>query len=296
MPFVVKRLEAKKGQNAQIFLYEALNCSMAHAQKLLDRKRVYDEHGNFIQKTQKLSCEYIEYATFEGEHRGLNPMFTATEFSLFDKPSGVLVHPATRNTPYCLLDEVKYHFGEDANITHRIDAETSGLLLVSRNKYSEQILKIMWDEKEFTKKYLALVEGEVKDELRIDEPIGKADSFIRVKMKVRADGKKSTTMIKPLQYNKEKNQTLLEVTPITGRQHQIRVHLEHIGHRIVGDPIYGVSDEVSDNYLGRRLSDEDRVKYTGSHRLWLHANYLEFRYQDRVYMINSKNKEIYEQL
>lgn len=296
MPFIVKRLDAQKGQNVQIFLYESLGCTMAYAQRLLDRKRVYDDKGNILQKAQKLNCEYVEYAVFEGEHRGLEPLFTADDFALFDKPSGMIVHPATRFTPYCLLDEVKYHFGKDANITHRIDGETSGLLLISRDKYSEQVLKMMWDEKEFTKKYLALVEGEIKDELTIDKPIGKADSFIRVKMKVREDGKHSITKIKPLKYNKQKDQTLLEVTPITGRQHQIRVHLDSIGHRIVGDPIYGVEDWVSDDYLGRRLSDEDRVKHTGAMRLWLHANYLEFRFHDRLYKIYSKNKEIYEQV
>lgn len=296
MPFVIKKLEAKKGQNVQIFLYEALNCSMSYSQKLLDKKRVRDDAGNILQKKQLLKCDYIEFAEFVGEHRGLTPLFVADGFALFDKPSGVLVHPATRSTPYCLLDEVKYHFGNEANITHRIDAETSGLLLVSQNKYSEQILKIMWDEKEFTKKYLALVEGEVKEDIIIDKPIGKADSFIRVKMKVREDGKYSTTKIKPLTYNKEKDQTLLEVTPITGRQHQIRVHLEYIGHRIVGDPIYGIDEEISDRYLGRKLSYTERVELTGSHRLWLHANYLEFRFHDRVYKINSKDKEIYGQI
>ena len=296
MPFVVKRLEAKRGQNVQIFLYEALNCSMSYAQKLLDKKRVYDDKGNILQKKQLLKCDYIEFAEFVGEHRGVDPLFIAEDFALFDKPSGILVHPATRATPYCLLDEVKYHFGNEANITHRIDAETSGLLLVSQNKYAEQILKIMWDEKEFTKKYLALVEGELKDDLIIDKPIGKADSFIRVKMKVRQDGKHSITKVKPLIYNKQKNQTLLEVTPITGRQHQIRVHLDFIGHRIVGDPIYGVDEEVSDRYLGRKLSEQERIEFTGSHRLWLHANYLEFKFHNRTYKINSKNKEIYEQL
>lgn len=110
------------------------------------------------------------------------------------------------------------------------------------------------------------------------------------------NGKESTTIIKPIKYNKEKDLTLIEAIPLTGRQHQIRVHLHSIGHTILGDPIYGVDDENAENYLNKTLSKEDRFKITGSSRLWLHANHLEFPYKGVTYKIYSKNQEILEQI
>ena len=86
--------------------------------------------------------------------------------------------------------------------------------------------------------------------------------------------------------------TLIEVIPLTGRQHQIRVHLHSIGYTILGDPIYGIDDVNAENYLNKTLSKEDRFKITGSSRLWLHANYLEFIYKNITYKIYSKNQDL----
>ena len=96
-----------------------------------------------------------------------------------------------------------------------------------------------------------------------------------------------------LKYSKEKNITLVEAIPHTGRQHQIRVHLYSIGYRIVGDPIYGVNDDIVEEYLSKSLDKDLRIKETGASRLWLHANYLEFTYKKVLYKIFSKNKDIY---
>ena len=109
------------------------------------------------------------------------------------------------------------------------------------------------------------------------------------------EGKESITKVKPVKYNEEKDITLVEVTPITGRQHQIRVHLYSIGHKILGDPIYGIDDNIAEDYLNKNLSPEDRIKATKSHRLWLQANYLEFSYDKVIYKIYSKNKDIYDE-
>ena len=111
-------------------------------------------------------------------------------------------------------------------------------------------------------------------------------------MKTDLNGKESKTLINPISYNKEKNQTLVEAIPLTGRQHQIRVHLYSIGHTILGEPIYGIDDINAEDYLNKTLSKEDRVKVTKSHRLWLHANYLGFSYKGVLYKVFSKNSEI----
>jgi 23S rRNA pseudouridine1911/1915/1917 synthase len=80
----------------------------------------------------------------------------------------------------------------------------------------------------------------------------------------------------------------VQAITLTGRQHQIRVHLDSIGHTIVGDPIYGVDEKIADKYLNKELSTTDRLKFIGNNRLMLHALYLEFKYDDIIYKINSK--------
>ena len=204
-----------------------------------------------------------------------------------------MVHPISKNTPYSLLDEIRYHFGENANLIHRIDAETSGLVIVGKNKQSEIDLKEMFQEKKYHKSYLAIVQGELKEEITINKGLDREGKAIGVRMMVCDEGKESITIIKPIKYNKEKDLTLIEALPLTGRQHQIRVHLHSIGHTILGDPIYGVDDENAENYLNKTLSEEDRFSVTKSNRLWLHANYLEFEYKNVTYKIFSKNRDLY---
>jgi 23S rRNA pseudouridine1911/1915/1917 synthase len=204
-----------------------------------------------------------------------------------------MVHPISKSTPYSLLDEIRFHFGENANLIHRIDAETSGLIIVGKNKKSEIELKEMFQDKKYHKSYLAIVEGHIKEEMRIDKGLDREGLAIGVRMKVCEEGKQSVTVIKPISYNKEKDLTLIEALPLTGRQHQIRVHLYSENHRILGDPIYGVDDVNAEDYLNKTLSDEDRFDVTKSHRLWLHANYLEFTYKNVTYKVFSKNKDLY---
>ena len=248
---------------------------------------------NTIAPSDNIPTDYIYMAVFEGITRGLKPLLEFEDFAIFDKPTHLMVHPISKSTPYSLLDEIRFHFGEDANLIHRIDAETSGLIIVGKNKKSEIELKEMFQDKKYHKSYLAIVQGQIKEELQIDKGLDREGLLIGVRMKVCEEGKESVTVIKPISYNKEKNITLIEALPLTGRQHQIRVHLYSEGHRILGDPIYGVDDENAENYLNKTLSDEDRFAVTNSHRLWLHANYLEFTYKEVTYKVYSKNKDIF---
>jgi 23S rRNA pseudouridine1911/1915/1917 synthase len=287
-------IKSDSGKKIQQFLIDNTPLNISNSQKLLAKGRVFDENSKVLQNGQKIQGEFIQVALFEGHTRGLKPLFETEDFAIFDKPSGVMVHPTSRNTAYTLLDEIRFHFGETANLAHRIDQETSGLVLVSKNKYSDILLKEMFENKEYNKNYLAVVDGEISQSFEINSGIRKAiNSKIGVKMETSEEGKNSLTYIKPIKYNKEKNQTLIEATPLTGRQHQIRVHLYSIGHRIVGDPIYGVDDEIAEDYLNKSLDKYLREKETGSHRLWLHANYLEFTFKNITYKIKSKNPDIY---
>ncbi len=293
MPFTLKKHKALKDKKIQIFLVHYLNMEPKLAQRLVSKGRIFDENMNTINTGETIPTEHIYIAVFEGATRGLKPLIEFNDFAIFDKPTNLMVHPISKNTPYSLLDEIRFHFGEDANLIHRIDAETSGLVIVGKNKKSEIALKDMFQEKKYHKSYLAIARGEIKEEIKIDKGLDREGLLIGVRMKVCDDGKQSVTIIKPLKYNKEKDLTLVEALPLTGRQHQIRVHLHSIGHTILGDPIYGVDDVNAENYLNKTLSEEDRFKVTKSNRLWLHANYLEFTYKDVIYKIFSKNRDLY---
>ena len=293
MAFTLKKYEAIKDKKIQAFLVHNLGIEGKVAQRLVSKGRVFDENNNNINTGETIPTNHIFIALFEGNSRGLKPLLEFQDFAIFDKPTHLMVHPISKNTPYSLLDEIRYHFGENANLIHRIDAETSGLVIVGKNKKSEIELKDMFQEKKYHKSYLAIAQGHIKEELTINKGLDREGLVIGVRMKVCDDGKESITIIKPIKYNKEKDLTLIEAIPLTGRQHQIRVHLYSIGHRIFGDPIYGVDDENAENYLNKTLSKEDRFKVTKSNRLWLHANYLEFEYKNITYKIFSKNQEIF---
>ena len=291
MPFVLKKfhIENNTGKKIQQFLIDNAKLNISNSQKLLSKGRVFDDNEKVLQNGQRVEGKFIQVALFEGHTRGLMPLFETEDFAVFDKPSGIMVHPTSRNTEYTLLDENRYHFGEKANLAHRIDQETSGLVLISKNKCSDIILKEMFENKFYDKNYFAIVEGTIKDTITIDTKIKKAvNSKIGVKMQTADNGKESLTLIKPIHYDIVKNQTFVEAKPLTGRQHQIRVHLESIGHKIIGDPIYGIDEDIADKYLLNKLSLEQRIKFTGNKRLLLHANYLSFRYKNINYKIYSK--------
>ena len=290
MPFVLKEYKVPMGKTIQLALIQDLDLNLKLSQRYLSRGRIFDSNNDPYKISDIIKENSIFVAQFEGHTRGMKPLMVFNDFALFDKPSNLMVHPISKKTQYSLLDEVRYHFGENANLAHRIDAETSGIIIGAKNKTSEIKLKKMFEEKLYKKSYLALVEGKVDKSIKIDSGIKKEKGNIGVKMMTADDGKKSLTTINPIEYYEEKNQTLVEAVPLTGRQHQIRVHLESIGHRIVGDPIYGVSEKVADDYLCKRLSKEERIELTGSYRLWLHANYLEFEYEKVIYKLYSKTK------
>ena len=288
MPYVLKHYDVIEGEKVEDFLVEVVNLSETLALKLLKNGRIVDHKKKRLEKGKVLKSGYIEVLVFEAITKGLKPLFQTEHFALFDKPSGLLVHPTIRSKKYTLLDEIRYQFGDEANLVHRIDAETSGLILVSKNGYAQYLLKEMFVKKEFVKKYKALVEKEVKEDILINTKITNSDGLIKLKMKTSEQGKESTTLIRPLAYNKAKNQTLVEAIPYTGRQHQIRVHLNSISHRIVGDPIYGLDETFVDNFLNNNIEENERTQVTGASRLMLHAYYLEFTFLKRTYKFCSK--------
>ena len=290
MPYIKKEFQTIKGKKIEEFL-ETLDIDLKLCLSLLEKGKISDENNKRLQKNQIIKSDFIYIVIFVPLSKGLKPIFDSFHFAIFDKPSGIMVHPSSHQlNVYTLLDEIKYHFGEKGSLVHRIDAETSGLVLVAKNAFSDMVLKSMFEEKLYTKKYKALVDGEIKEELTINAPITNDTGLIKLKMKTDSNGKESTTIIKPIFYDQKNNQTLVEAIPLTGRQHQIRVHLDSIGHKIVGDSLYGVDENFADKFLKNKISKEDRINVTKATRLMLQADFLEFEFLDVIYKFSSKQK------
>ncbi len=281
---------APKKQKAFLYLIQELDYTQKEAQRLIAKGRLFISDEPMTRTAGEIEGEF-EFIYFEPITRGLEPTAIEEQFVVFDKPSGVLIHPQNRKTPYSLIDELKYQFGREANIAHRIDQETSGLVLCARNKESERDIKMMFEQRDMKKKYLALVHGELKEDMCIEAPLLRREdesAIVRMVVKVHKDGKASKTDIRPLKYFSDRDMTLVECSPYTGRQHQIRVHLFHVKHPIVGDPIYGQSEIDIVRFLDKELDAKERIELSGASRLLLHANELEFNLYSSEYHIKSR--------
>ncbi|MEA3456059.1 MAG: RluA family pseudouridine synthase, partial [Campylobacterota bacterium] len=280
MPFVKKRFVVPEEVQAFLYLIRAFDMRQGDAQRLIARGRLLINGKSMFDSSRKIEGE-IELVYFEAKSRGVDPLFEAKDFLVYEKESGVLVHPNTMATEYSLLDEIRDYAGDDANAVHRIDMETSGLLMASKNKKTEPSLKMLFEKRKIKKIYLAWVDGYIDNPFQVDARIKVRDNYDFDKHKVCVDdaGKHAQTYFEPLQYNKNLDATLLTCSPHTGRTHQIRVHLFHVKHPILGDPIYGSSFEAANDYLEGQLKNEDRLRETGASRLLLHAQSLKFHYK-----------------
>ncbi len=290
MPFVIKKLFAKEKVKLFLFLMRELGYTQKEAQRLISKGRVF-VNGNAYTKTGGFIEGEFELVEFEPMTKGLKPIIEEEHFVVYDKPTGLLVHPQNRHTPYTLIDELRYQYGKEANITHRIDQETSGIVLCAKSKKAEIDIKYLFENRLIQKSYLAIVHGHIEKELQIDAPLlttKHRHTNIRNLVIVDEKGKPSLTTIKPLEYFEDLDMTLIEAKPHTGRQHQIRVHLFHVKHPIVGDPVYGQELEHMLKYFDSQLTREERLENTGSTRLLLHANKLEFSLYGKKYNIESQ--------
>ncbi len=290
MPFVKKEFFVRDRMHGFVYIMRELGMTQAQAQRLIDRGRLLIDGKPMRDKAAKISGK-IEIVLFEPQSHGLDPLLATDDFLIFDKPSGILVHPNKTQSPYTLLDEIRYHSGQDANAVHRIDQETSGLVLASRHKKAETILKSAFEQKQIRKSYLAWVSGKIKSDFEVDVPIRINQDYSTTKHKVFVDGskgKEAKTLFEVIEYDKQLDATLLRCIPLTGRTHQIRVHLFHVKHPILGDPIYTTTFEVTTSYLEGTLNLKERIRQTGAPRLMLHAQTLEFEYNRQGYFVESE--------
>ena len=174
----------------------------------------------------------------------LSVVFQDESIAVIDKPAGLVVHPGAGHTDETLVNALLFHIRDLSGIggmlrpgiVHRLDKDTSGLIVVAKNDETHRALTSSWNTPAVRKEYLALVYGSPKTSNgRIEKPIGR-DPKDRKKMAVVAAGRAATTLFTLVE--KLDHVSLLRCTLLTGRTHQIRVHLKSIGHPIVGDPLY----------------------------------------------------------
>lgn len=289
MPYRKQKFTLDKPIRAYEFLMKNFDLNMKEAQRWIDRFRLY-QHGICMKEKNKKLFGEVQVVVYEPQSRGLKPVFVEEDFVIFDKPSGLLVHPTSRDCEYCLFDEILSDFGKNAHIVHRLDRQTSGLIIVAKNKLAEAKLKMLFEKRKVQKSYIALARGLVNKTLNIDAALKNNYDYENIKLKMLVDesGKQSITEVEPMEYFSDIDATLVKVFPKTGRQHQIRVHLFHVKHSIIGDTLYGTSTQNAKDYLDKKLDDEACFRIFGAKRLLLHAQSLEFEYENRLYKFESK--------
>jgi 23S rRNA pseudouridine1911/1915/1917 synthase len=291
MPFLTQTFFSSAPQSALTLLMNELRISRSNAQRFIARGRL-SQNGVIKENPFEMIFGEYDVVCFVPEPQGIKPLLVSNDFAVYDKPSGLRVHPNNLESYLTLNDDIKHTFGNDANAAHRIDQETSGLVLVSRHKNAEGVLKQLFANRQITKHYLAMVRGEINDVIDIHAPLYRNDHpNLKISMEVKVDprGKPSHTIITPLRYFPDLDMTLVKASPLTGRTHQIRVHLFHVEHPIIGDPVYGQKMEDIHRYIDKKIKGQERIDKTGASRLLLHAQSLEFSYKEEKYIIESES-------
>ena len=205
---------------------------------------------------------------------------------VLNKPAGLVCHPTKTDEYSSLISRVRLYLGKDktAHLVNRLDRETSGVTLIAKSDDVAREIRRLWENRLVDKEYLAIVHGHVREDTGlIDAPLGKDEtSRVAVKDCVRPDGQPSQTefaVVKKFS-RAEGDFTLLRIRLLTGRKHQIRIHLTHVGHPIVGDKIYGADEDMYLALVENRLTDEHRRQLIFANQA-LHASHLRFSWHSR---------------
>jgi RluA family pseudouridine synthase len=204
-----------------------------------------------------------------------------TQLIAIDKPAGLLAHPVGTAYAWSVIRLVRSLFpGEPIDLVHRLDRDTSGVQLLSRTADANRFVKARLHDEGTVKRYVALCKGHAAfSTATIDAPIGDADGPIRIQQAVRSDGASARTDVEVLGMRANPDRTLVACRIHTGRTHQIRVHLHHVGLPLWGDRLYGVPPEV---FLRAQEGGVDAQTHAaaGAARQLLHAEQITVPHPD----------------
>lgn len=260
--FIVKNIPEHVRLDKYMSNYLPLKLSRAQVLQLIKEKKVHVnnvfkkasyivQEGDKITFLDSIMTEHSDYKLL-AEDIAVDIIYEDDDLVIINKPQGMVVHPAPGNYTGTLVNALLFHFQNLANkdkenvrpgIVHRIDKDTSGLLMVAKNNYSHDILVKQLQAKTIVRKYQTLLHGVFPHaSATIDAPIGRSLTD-RKKMAITAkNSKKAVTHLRVLcRYDAY---TYVECQLETGRTHQIRVHMHHIGHPVVGDPKYGIKKNI----------------------------------------------------
>lgn len=232
-----------------------IDYTRSYVQKLLEDKKITVNGENVKSSYKVKNGDSIFIQDIVAQELNVLPedikldiIYEDNDIIVVNKPKGMVVHPGNGNYEGTLVNALMYSHKNELSaingtirpgIVHRIDKDTSGILVVAKNDKAHKILASDFKVHNITRRYVAIVKGVLdKDNIKIDLPIGRAQND-RIKMTVtEKNSRNAVTYIKVLERFKKSGYTLVEATLETGRTHQIRVHMSYIGHPLLGDEVY----------------------------------------------------------
>ena len=253
------KVENSNNERIDKYLSENIDLSRSLISKMINNEAILVNNkktkSNYKVKDNDLITiddNYQEETNIEPEKMDLNIIYEDNDIMIINKPSGVVVHPGNGNYKNTLVNGLMYYTNKlsDINgdirpgIVHRIDKDTSGLIIIAKNNKTHEILSDYFKNKTITRTYIALIKGELKtNSATIDAPIGRSD---KDRKKMAVTSKNSKNAITHLEVLKRyEGYTLVKLKLDTGRTHQIRVHMAYIGHPVFNDPVY-TNDKCSE--------------------------------------------------
>jgi 23S rRNA pseudouridine1911/1915/1917 synthase len=218
-----------------------------------------------------------------------------SDLLVVNKPAGLVCHPTKTDERSSLIGRIRLHLGHgEGRLVNRLDRETSGLVLVAKSASVAGELGKLIEGNAVQKNYDAMVEGFVaRDEFTIDAPLGKDErSPVAIKDCVRPDGAAAQTRVRVVKrFTRETREfSLLHIQPQSGRKHQIRIHLAHAGHPIVGDKLYGADEQIYLRFVVGALTESDRSQLILTNHA-LHASRLQFYWRNRDWIFSAAPNE-----
>ncbi|GAA0861055.1 RluA family pseudouridine synthase [Paraclostridium tenue] len=247
-------IDEEEGSRLDVYLSEQLGeMSRSYIQKLIKEKKVkvnekIEKAKYLVKENDNISIEIPKPKTLEiiAQDIPIDIVYEDDDLLIVNKPQDMVVHPAPGNYENTLVNAILYHCEGNLSsingvirpgIVHRIDKDTSGLLMIAKNNNSHNYLSEQLKDHSITREYEFICHGVIKeDKITVNKPIGRNPKD-RLKMAVVKDGKHAVTHFEVI--NRYENFTHVKATLETGRTHQIRVHALSLNHPLLGDPIYG---------------------------------------------------------